>query len=113
MAIAKLKKDDSVTVLAGKDKGKIGVILKIDVQKGKALVKGINMVHKCQRRKTQEDKGGIIQQEALISLSNLAFWDAEKNTKVSVGVKTLENGKRVRFNKGSGEIIEDKRDIGT
>jgi len=107
MAIAKLKQGDTVLVLAGKDKGKKGKILLIKDDKVK--VSGINIVHKCVRRNPQQDEeGGIKKQEAFIHISNLAYWDDVNNQRLYIGVKKLENGKRVRINKHSGELIEDR-----
>ena len=109
MAIAKLRKNDTVVITAGKDKGKTGVILSVDVERYKAKVKGINMVSKCLKRRSQEDTGGIVKQEAFIDMSNLALWDVVKNKKISVGIKTLDNGKRARFDKSSGDLVEEQR----
>ena len=109
MAIAKLRKDDVVVVLTGKDKGKTGAIIAINLKTGKVKVAGINMVHKCVKRKSQEDKGGIIKQEAFMNISNLAYWDNDKKQKISVGIKILESGEKVRFDKKSGEVIAEIR----
>ena len=107
MAIAKLKQGDTVIVLTGKDKGKQGEIFKIKDHKAK--VTGINIVHKCYRKNPQQnEEGGIKKQEAFIDMSNLAYWDVENKQRIFVGVKVLENGKRVRVNKHSGELIEER-----
>ena len=107
MAIAKLKQGDTVIVLTGKDKGKRGKILLIKNEKAK--VAGVNMVHKCVRRNPQQDEeGGIKKQEAFIHISNLAYWDDINNQRIYIGVKTLENGKRVRINKHSGELVKER-----
>jgi len=112
MAIAKLREGDTVVVLAGKDRGKTGELLKISLKKGvkKVKVSGLNLVSKCYKRNPQADEqGGIRKQEALIDYSNVALWNADRKEKVSVGIKTLETGQRVRFDKRSGDLIEDNR----
>jgi large subunit ribosomal protein L24 len=67
----KLRKEDQVQVIAGKDKGKQGKIIKIDREKGRAIVGGINMVKKAQKKRKQTDRGGIVEIEAALDLSNL------------------------------------------
>lgn len=99
----KLKKDDTVMVLSGKEKGKTGRILKIDRANGRAIVQGLNMVKKAVRPKSQQEKGGIIEIEAPIHLSNLAFLD--KGGKASRLGYRIEDGKKIRFAKNSGEAV--------
>jgi large subunit ribosomal protein L24 len=67
----KLRKEDQVQVIAGKDKGKQGKIIRIDREKGKAIVAGVNMVKKAQKKRKQTDRGGIIEIEAAIAVSNI------------------------------------------
>ncbi len=67
----KLRKDDLVQVIAGKDRGKQGKIIRIDRDKGRAIVAGVNMVKKAMRKKNQNDRGGIVEIEAPLQLSNL------------------------------------------
>ena len=100
----KLKKGDSVFVLAGKDKGKTGQIIKILPVKNKALVQGINLVKK-HTKPSQTNKGGIESIEMPIHLSNLAFSDPKLNKASRIGFKYLEDGKKIRFSKKSGETI--------
>jgi len=100
---AKLKKGDSVIVLAGKDKGKQGEIQKMLTAEGRAIVQGVNLVKK-HTRPSQEGPGGIVEKEAAIQLSNLAFAEDGKATRV--GFKKLDDGKKVRFSKKSGEVID-------
>jgi len=101
----KYKKGDQVIVLAGRDKGKKGEILKIMPTKARAIVQGVNMV-KRHTKPTQVQAGGIVEKEATIHLSNLALVDPKTGETTRVGIKTLEDGRRVRFAKASGEVID-------
>lgn len=100
---AKLKKGDKVIVLAGRDKGKRGEIIKMVPDQDKALVQGVNMV-KRHTKQSQTSQGGIIAKEALIHLSNLAIEDPKDGSATKVGFK-IEKGSKVRFAKKSGEVI--------
>lgn len=100
----KLKKNDTVKVISGQDKGKEGKILEVFPAKNKALVEGINMVSKHTKPNATHPQGGIVQQEAAINLSNLMLVDAKGNA-TRVGRK-IEDGKIVRYSKKSGEVIK-------
>jgi large subunit ribosomal protein L24 len=108
MAGAKIKKGDQVIVLAGRDKGKKGEVYQVIPKDGRALVRGVNVVRKHQRQTAQQE-GGIIAKEASIHVSNLALEDPKDGKPTRVGFKRLDDGRKVRFAKRSGEIIEDKR----
>jgi len=100
----KLKKNDNVKVLAGKDKGKTGRILKIDQVNQRVVVQGVNMVKKTMKKRSQQDQGGIKEIEAPIHVSNVAL--LLKNGEASrIGFKLEENGDKVRFAKKTGEVI--------
>ncbi|VAW02573.1 LSU ribosomal protein L24p (L26e) [hydrothermal vent metagenome] len=100
---AKLKKGDKVRVLAGKDKGKDGTIASINPKAGKAVVEGVNMAIR-HTKQSQSDQGGRIPKAMPIELSNLAMLD--KNGKPTrVGFK-LEDGKKVRIAKTTGDVID-------
>ena len=105
MAGLKLKKNDHVIVLAGKDKGKHGTVLKLMPKENRAIVQGVNMVRRHQRQ-TASQEGGIITREASIHVSNLALEDPKDGKPTRVGYKTLEDGRKVRFAKRSGEVID-------
>ena len=105
---AKIKKGDQVIVLAGRDKGKKGEVFQVVPKEGRALVRGVNVVRRHQRQSAREE-GGIIAKEAPIHLSNLALQDPRDGKPTRVGFKTLDDGRKVRFAKRSGEVIEDKR----
>jgi large subunit ribosomal protein L24 len=101
---AKLKTNDVVVVLTGRDKGKTGKVSRVFPKEGRALVQGIQLVQR-HTRKTETSEGGILTKEAPIDLSNLAFVDKDgKPTRV--GFKILETGEKVRYAKRSGEVID-------
>ncbi len=101
---AKIKKGDKVVVLAGRDKGKSGEVVQVMPTEERALVRGVNMVQRHQKPQGVNE-GGIISKEAPIHLSNLAIADKDgKPTRV--GFKKLEDGRKVRFAKRSGEVID-------
>ena len=107
MASLKIKKGDSVVVLTGRDKGKRGEVIEVRPKENRALVRGINVVRRHQRQ-TASQEGGIISKEAAIQISNLALEDPKDGKPTRVGFRILEDGKKVRFAKRSGEIIPDK-----
>lgn len=99
----KLKKNDTVQVIAGKDKGKTGRLLRIDRDKGRVLVEGINMVKKAQRRRSQNESGGIIEIEAPIDISNVMYV-AKDGKPTRLGFRD-EGGEKVRFARRTGETV--------
>ena len=102
---AKIRKGDRVTVLAGKDKGRTGEVIGVNPKENRALVRGVNMVRKHQRQ-TANQEGGIISKEASIHISNLAMVDPKDDKPTRVGFKTLNDGRKVRVAKRSGETID-------
>ena len=107
MAGLKIKKGDHVIVLAGRDKGKHGEVIEVRPKEDRALVRGINVVRKHQKQ-TPSQEGGIISKEAAIHVSNLALEDPKDGKPTRVGFRILDDGKKVRFAKRSGEIIPEK-----
>ncbi|MCA1754136.1 MAG: 50S ribosomal protein L24 [Spirochaeta sp.] len=99
----RIKKDDQVKVLAGKDKGKIGRVLRIDSDKDRVLVEGVNMVKKAMRRRGDNDRGGIIELEASIHISNVSLL-TKNGAATRIGYK-FEDGKKIRVAKKTGEVI--------
>ena len=106
MATLKIKKGDTVYVLAGDDKGKTGRVLEILREKGKAIVEGVNIVSKSTKPNAKAPQGGIIKREAPINLSNLAVVDPKTGKPTRVGFRFNEDGKKVRYSKKSGEEIK-------
>ena len=100
-----IKKNDTVVVLAGEDKGKTGKVLKVLVEKNRALVEGVNMVSKSTKPSAKNPQGGIVKQEAPIHISNLSLVDPKSGKATRVGIKVTEDGKKVRIAKKSGEEI--------
>ncbi len=101
----KLRRGDEVVVMTGKDQGKRGEILKVLRKENRAIVRGINLVKRHQRQ-TQSAEGGIISKETPIQISNLAIADPKDGAPTRVGYKTLKDGRKVRFAKRSGEVID-------
>ena len=102
---AKIKKGDKVVVLAGRDRGRSGEVVRVMPDEGRALVRGVNMVRRHQRQ-TANQEGGIISKEGPIDLSNLAVADPKDGKATRVGFKILEDGRKVRFAKRSGDLID-------
>ncbi len=102
---AKIKKGDKVVLLAGRDKGRSGEVIKVIPDENRALVRGLNMVRRHQRQ-TASQEGGIISKEAPVDLSNLAIADPKDGKASRVGFKVLEDGRKVRFAKRSGDLID-------
>ena len=105
MAKMRMKKGDKVMVITGKDKGKTGEVLRLFPKDNRALVQGVNMV-KRHTRPTQASAGGILEKEASIQVSNLSQIDPKDNKPTRTGVKVLKDGRKVRFAKRSGEVID-------
>ncbi len=102
----KLRRGDSVVVLAGRDKGKRGEIVKMFPADNKAVVQGVNLVRRHQKQSASQE-GGIISKEAPIHLSNLAIEDPKDGEPTRVGYRILDDGRKVRYAKRSGEVIDD------
>ena len=100
----KIRKGDKVVVLAGKDKGRTGEVLRVMPKDVKAVVRGINQVRRHQKQ-SQSQEGGIITKEAPIHLSNIALADPKDGKPTRVGFKVEKDGKKVRVAKRSGEVI--------
>ena len=100
-----IKKGDKVVVTTGRDKGKKGEVLKVFPKEDRALVAGVNVVKRHQRQ-TQTQAGGIVNKESTIHLSNLAHVDPKSGKASRIGFKTLNDGRKVRFAKKSGEVID-------
>ena len=100
----KIKKNDQIVVLAGADKGKTGKVLAIYPKTQRVLVEGINFIKKHQRQTSANAPSGIIEKEAPINVSNVALLQDGKPVKV--GFKHLDDGRKVRFLKTNGEIID-------
>ncbi len=102
---AKIRKGDNVIVLAGRDKGRSGEVKSVNPTDGRAIVTGVNVV-KRHTRQTAQTEGGILSKEASIDLSNLALADPKDGKPTRVGFKVLDDGRKVRVAKRSGDLID-------
>ena len=103
MTKLKIKTGDTVKVITGDHKGSEGKVLKIEIEKNKAIVEGVNMVKKHTKPSAQSPQGGIVEKEAFINISNLSLLTSNGET-TRVGYK-MEGDKKVRFSKKSNEVI--------
>ena len=102
---AKIRRDDEVIVLAGKDKGKRGKVLSVVTESGRVFVEGINLINKHQKPVPQLNQaGGIVEKEASIDVSNVAIYNSETSKADRVGFK-IEDGKKLRIFKSTGKTI--------
>ncbi|MEQ8858420.1 MAG: 50S ribosomal protein L24 [Pseudomonadales bacterium] len=102
----KIRKDDEVVVVSGRDRGKRGSVLRV-LKDGRLMVAGVNLVKKHQRGNPQAGQpGGIVEQEAPIQVSNVAIWNDEADKADRVGFRE-EDGRKVRFFKSTNKVIED------
>ena len=101
----RIRKGDQVAVMAGRDKGKRGEVLRVIPADSRVVVQGVNVV-KRHRKPTQMSAGGIEEIEAPIHVSNVAHIDPDSDKPTRVGFKTLEDGKKVRFSKRSGDVLD-------
>lgn len=105
--MAKIKRDDEVIVITGKDKGKRGKVL--SVLEGRVVVGGINLVKKhVKANPSRGTQGGIVEQEAALDISNVALFNPATQKADRIGYKLLEDGKKVRVYKSSGEVVDVK-----
>ena len=102
---AKIKKGDRVIVTTGRDKGKRGEVRQVMPEDGRAIVAGVNLVRR-HTRQTAQTEGGIISKESTIHLSNLAILDPKTGRPTRVGFKVLDDGRKVRVARGSGDLID-------
>ncbi len=102
----KIKRDDEVIVIAGKDKGKRGKVIR-NLNNGRYLVSGVNMIKKHVKPNPQAgQQGGIVEKEAAIQVSNVAIFNPQTQKADRVGIKILDDGKKVRFFKSNNEVID-------
>jgi large subunit ribosomal protein L24 len=108
----RIRKDDTVVVIGGKDRGKTGRVLRTEPQRRRVYVEGLNIVKRHQRPRSVKDTqrggeaGGIIEKEGPIHVSNVILLDPTDNKPTRVGVRTAQDGKRERYAKRTGKAIE-------
>lgn len=101
----RIRKNDTVVVITGKDKGKKGKVLSVLGRQSRAIVEGINLIKRHQRRRSQDIPGGIIEKEAPIHLSNLMLFCSHCNRATRIGITHLKDGSKVRFCKKCKEVV--------
>jgi large subunit ribosomal protein L24 len=101
----KIRKGDRVKVIAGRSKGKIGDVLRVLAADERVVVSGVNVI-KRHTKPSRSEQGGIIEREAAIHVSNVALLDPKTDKPTKIGFKFLEDGRKVRFARGSGETID-------
>ncbi len=103
----RIRKGDEVVVIAGKDKGKRGVVLSVDADFDKVVVENVNMIKRHTKgNPMQGSPGGIIEKEAPIHISNVAIWNSVTNKGDKVGFRFLEDGQKVRYFKSNNEVVD-------
>jgi len=102
----KLKKGDTIKVISGNDRGKVGKILKVFPESSRLIIEGVNLIKRHTRPTQKNRKGGIVEKEGPIDSSNVIYYDNRSNTMARLGHRILTDGKKVRINKKTGEIIE-------
>ncbi len=106
MAIAHVRKGDTVLVVAGKERGKRGRVLRVIPEKNRVVVERLNMIKKHQRPTQKLRQGGIIEREGAIHLSNVMLVDPTSDKPTRIGMRALADGKKVRIARRSGEILD-------
>ena len=101
----KIRKGDRVKVIAGRSKGKIGDVLRVNAADQRVVVSGVNVI-KRHTKPSRTEQGGIIEREAAIHVSNVALLDPKTDKPTKIGFKFLEDGRKVRIARGSGETID-------
>ena len=101
----KIRKGDRVKIIAGRSKGKIGDVLRVIAADERVVVSGVNVI-KRHTKPNRTESGGIIEREAAIHVSNVALLDPKTDKPTKIGFKFLEDGRKVRFARGSGETID-------
>jgi large subunit ribosomal protein L24 len=103
---ARIKKGDRVIVITGADKGKRGEVLTVFPKDNRAVVQGVNIAKRHTKPSGMGQPGGIVEKEATIHLSNIALLDPKTDKPTKVGFRTLDDGRKVRVNRGTGDVIE-------
>lgn len=101
-----IKKDDKVIVIAGRDKGNTGTVLKVLREEGRVLVEGVNRVKRHQKPTPKQPEGGIIEKEAPIHLSNVALVDSKSDSATRIRMGTDKDGRKVRVAAKSGTVLD-------
>ena len=103
---SRIRKGDTVVVITGRDRGKTGKVLSVDLRAGKVVVEKLNIVKRHTKPNQKVKQGGILEREAPLQISNVMFFCPVTQKPTRVGVRTQEDGRRVRFSKKSNETVE-------
>ena len=106
MALRRLRKDDTVMVIAGRERGKTGKVLRVLPEKNRVLIERVNIVKRHVKPRGVQQPGGIVEREASINLSNVMLFNPATNKGERVGFKTLADGRKVRVFRSSGEVVD-------
>ena len=102
----RIRKNDTVKVISGDDKGKIGKVLKTFTKTNRVIVEGVNLIKRHTRPSQKNRQGGIVEKESSISATNVMLYDMRISAPTRIGYRRLNDGTKIRINKRSGEIIE-------
>jgi large subunit ribosomal protein L24 len=102
---SRIRKSDTVQIIAGKDKGKTGDVLQVFPKEGKVTVRGLNMVKRHIKPNQQQQQGGIVEKEAALQISNVMPLDPEDGRPTRIGFKVVE-GKKVRVSRRTGKVLD-------
>lgn len=103
---SRIQKGDTVVVISGRERGKSGKVLSVDLGAGKVIVEKLNIIKRHTKPNQKAKQGGILEREAPLQISNVMFFCPVTQKPTRVGVRTLEDGRRVRFSKKSNETLE-------
>ncbi|MGZ8365777.1 MAG: 50S ribosomal protein L24 [Nitrospira sp.] len=103
---SKIRKGDTVVVVSGRERGKTGKVLSVDLQAGKVIVEKLNIIKRHTKPNQKAKQGGILEREAPLQISNVMFFCPVTQKPTRIGIRVLEDGRRVRFSKKSNETVE-------
>ncbi|MEQ1680919.1 MAG: 50S ribosomal protein L24 [Nitrospira sp.] len=103
---SRIRKGDTVVVVTGRERGKTGKVLSVDLQAGKVIVEKLNIVKRHTKPNQKAKQGGILEREAPLQISNVMFFCPVTQKPTRIGIRVLEDGRRVRFSKKSNETVE-------
>ncbi len=103
---SRIRKGDTVVVVSGRERGKTGKVLSVDLQAGKVIVEKLNIIKRHTKPNQKAKQGGILEREAPLQISNVMFFCPVTRKPTRIGIRLLEDGRRVRFSKKSNETVE-------
>ena len=103
---SRIRKGDTVVVVSGRERGKTGKVLSVDLRAGKVIVEKLNIIKRHTKPNQKVKQGGILEREAPLQISNVMYFCSVTQKPTRIGIRVLEDGRRVRFSKKSNEIVE-------